>query len=107
MALGLTAATEQGWRSPLVLAGLALAVVLGIGFIRQEAVSARALLEPQLRRVHTLWTGAGITALCMVSVGSSYYLPTLLLQYQWSYSALGAIGVALLSASKAKARLTQ
>ncbi|ASR37205.1 hypothetical protein BAY61_21880 [Prauserella marina] len=45
------------------------------------------LIDAGLRRVRTLWTGAGVTALYMASAGSSYYLLTLLLQHQWHYGA--------------------
>ena len=89
-ALALTLAGEVGWISPASWAALAVAVVLALGFGRHERGAARALIDPALRRVTSLWLGAGVTALYMASVGSAYYLLTLLLQDQWGYTALRA-----------------
>jgi len=94
-ALALTLGGELGWTSPAPWAALAVAVVLALGFARHERDATRALIDPALRKVASLWLGAGVTALYMASVGSAYYLLTLLLQDQWGYTALRA-GLAFL-----------
>ena len=57
---------------------LGLAVVLFAAFVRNERRAP--LIEPALRRVRSLRAGAAATALYMASVGSEFYLLTLLLQ---------------------------
>ena len=57
-----------------------VAVVLGGGFARHERRSASPLVEPALRRTRSLRAGAVAAALYMASVGSEFYLVTLLLQ---------------------------
>ncbi len=58
---------------------------------RSCATSGTApLIEPALRRIATLRAGAAATALYMASVGSEFYLLTLLLQSAKGYDALQA-----------------
>jgi len=87
-ALGLTLGGLLGWTSPAPPVCAAATAVLGTGFWLNDRDPDRALIDPALRRVPSLWLGAGVTALYMASVGSAYYLLTLLLQDQWGYSAL-------------------
>jgi MFS family permease len=93
--LGLTLGSGRGWRSGWTLACLAAAVVLLVGFVRNERVSPSALIEPVLRHVRSLSIGAAATALYMASVGSEFYLLTLLLQSMKGYPPLRA-GLAFL-----------
>lgn len=74
-------------------AGLA-AVLLG-AFVYNERRSASVLITRSLRRIRSLHTGAAATALYMASVGSEFYLLTLLLQRMKGYGPLEA-GLAFL-----------
>lgn len=80
----------QGWQAAPALVGLALAVVLFGAFVRNERGAGAVLIEPVLRRITTLRAGAVATALYMASVGSEFYLLTLLLQSAKGYDALQA-----------------
>ncbi len=80
LVLGLTFGTAQGWGSGPALGGLAAAVVLGLWFGRRERSSGSPLIGPALRRIGSLRAGAAAAALYMASVGSEFYLVTLLLQ---------------------------
>jgi MFS family permease len=95
LVLGLTFAADDGWRSPLTWGCLAVAVVSFGCFVRNERTSPNVLIAPVLRRIHTLRIGAAATALYMASVGSEFYLLTLLLQSMKDYSPLRA-GLAFL-----------
>jgi predicted MFS family arabinose efflux permease len=66
-----------------------------IGFLMNEKVSASVLIDPVLRRTRSLRVGVGATALYMASVGSEFYLVTLLLQSAKDYTPLRA-GLAFL-----------
>jgi MFS family permease len=80
LVLGLTFGTALGWGSAPAVGCLVAAVVLGGGFARHEQRSRYPLIEPGLRRTRSLRAGAGAAALYMASVGSEFYLVTLLLQ---------------------------
>ncbi len=95
LVLGLTLSSARGWTSALTVGCLAAAVVLFLAFIRNEKASANVLIEPILRRTRTLRVGAMATALYMASVGSEFYLLTLLLQAMKHYTPLQA-GLAFL-----------
>ena len=71
---------------PLLIA----AAVLGAAFVRNERVSANVLVPHALRRIASLRAGAVATALYMASVGSEFYLVTLLLQTDRGYGPLRA-----------------
>jgi MFS family permease len=81
--------TTSSWA---VLAG---AGVLGALFVRNERVGRGVLVPRSLRRIGSLRLGAGAAALYMASVGSEFYLVTLLLQDEREYSPLAA-GLAFL-----------
>ncbi len=87
--IALTLGPEHGWMS----AGLA--IVLFGAFVLNERRSASVLITRSLRRVRSLHTGAAATALYMASVGSEFYLLTLLLQRTKGYGPLDA-GLAFL-----------
>lgn len=88
LVLGLTLGADQGSPAWPTLASLGLAVALLGAFAGNERRAP--LIEPTLRRVRTLRTGAAATALYMASVGSEFYLLTLLLQELRGYDALAA-----------------
>lgn len=93
--LGLTLSADRGWDSTSTLVVLGLAVVLFLAFVRNETRARNVLIDPVLRRTPSLRTGAAATALYMASVGSEFYLLTLLMQSSKGYSPLRA-GLAFL-----------
>jgi MFS family permease len=92
--LGLTLAGTRGWTAPATLTTLIAAALLSTGFVLNERGGA-ALIDPALRRIRSLRTGAAATALYMASVGSEFYVVTLLLQSLRGYEPLRA-GLAFL-----------
>ncbi|HWM02806.1 MAG TPA: MFS transporter [Actinophytocola sp.] len=88
LVLGLTLAADQGFTAVPTLVSLGLAVVLFVWFTRNERTAP--LIEPVLARIGSLRAGAVATALYMASVGSEFYLLTLLLQSMKGYPALTA-----------------
>ncbi|HEX4249070.1 MAG TPA: MFS transporter [Pseudonocardia sp.] len=95
LVLGLTLSAGLGWTAAPTVGCLGLAAVLFAGFVVNERTSRAVLIGPALRRIPTLRVGAAATALYMASVGSEFYLLTLLLQAVKGYSPLAA-GVAFL-----------
>jgi len=95
LVLGLTLAAGLGWTAPLTVGCLGLAVGLFAGFVVNERLARAVLIGPALRRIPSLRVGAAATALYMASVGSEFYLLTLLLQAVKGYSPLAA-GLAFL-----------
>jgi predicted MFS family arabinose efflux permease len=95
LALGLTLGGTYGWRSGQALSCLAAALILSAWFVRNEKTSDNALIEASLRRARSVRTGAVAAALYMASVGSEFYLLTLLLQTLRHYSPVRA-GLAFL-----------
>lgn len=94
-ALALTLATDQGWLTVPTLASLALGAMLLTAFVVTERKSENVLIAQALRKIPTLRLGAAATALYMASVGSEFYLLTLLLQDGKGYGPLEA-GLAFL-----------
>lgn len=82
-------ADQAQQRTGLLVAGVVVAVVSGAAFLRHER-SATPLIEHALRRPRTIRLGAVATALYMGSVGSEFYLVTLLLQQEHDYRPLAA-----------------
>jgi len=74
---------------------LVLAAVLAVAFVRHERAGRNVLIPHELRRIGSLRAGAIATALYMASVGSEFYLVTLLLQTDRGYGPLRA-GLAFL-----------
>jgi MFS family permease len=95
LALFLTLGGDQGWTAPVTLSCVLLAVALTSWFLRNEATSGNALIEPALRPLGSVRTGAAAAALYMASAGSEFYVLTLLLQEVKHYSPLRA-GLAFL-----------
>ncbi|MFL6071912.1 MAG: MFS transporter [Mycobacteriales bacterium] len=95
LVLGLTLTSDRGWGSPLTLGCLGLALVLFGWFVRNERLAVAVLVEPVLRGTRSLRIGAAATALYMASVGSEFFLVTLLLQDRKGYTPLQA-GLAFL-----------
>jgi MFS family permease len=93
LVFGLTFASGYGWAAPGTLGGLGAAVLLFGCFLYGER--GGALIDPALRRIGSLRVGAAAAALYMASVGSEFYLLTLLLQELKDYSPLRA-GLAFL-----------
>ncbi|WP_344407644.1 MFS transporter, partial [Dactylosporangium fulvum] len=93
--LGLTFAGTEGWRSPLTRATVAAGGALTAGFLAGERRGTSTLVDVSLRRIGSLRTGTAATALYMASVGSEFYVVTLLLQTLRGYEPLRA-GLAFL-----------
>lgn len=92
LSIGLTLCTRTiAW----ALGFLVLAGIAGVAFVRNEMHSRAALIEPAVRGIASLRLGAVAAALCMASVGSEFYLLTLLLQAGRAYSPIRA-GLAFL-----------
>ncbi|MET7396119.1 MFS transporter [Dactylosporangium sp. NPDC005572] len=72
-----------------------LAAVLAAAFLANERYSPAPLVDRSLRRIRSLRLGAAATALYMASVGSEFYVVTLLLQRLRGYEPLLA-GIAFL-----------
>jgi EmrB/QacA subfamily drug resistance transporter len=95
LVLGLTLGSGRGWDAAPTVVCLGLALTLFAGFVRNERVSVNVLIEHVLRRTRSLRSGAVATALYMASVGSEFYLLTLLLQSMKGYTPFEA-GLAFL-----------
>ncbi|MFI6684769.1 MFS transporter [Streptomyces sp. NPDC050485] len=95
LVLALTLGSGEGWAATPTLVCLGLALLFLAAFLRGEATSHTVLVEPVLRRIASLRIGAAATALYMASVGSEFYLLTLLLQSLKGYPPLAA-GLAFL-----------
>ncbi|MEV4510520.1 MFS transporter [Dactylosporangium sp. NPDC049525] len=93
--LGLTLAGTTGWTAPVTVATLVAAVLLAAGFVAHERRGRTPLVEPSLRQIRSLRVGVAATALYMASVGSEFYVVTLLLQTERGYPPLRA-GLAFL-----------
>jgi predicted MFS family arabinose efflux permease len=95
LVLGLTLSAGSGWTAAPTVGCLGLAAALFVAFVANERASRAVLIGPALRRIPALRIGAAATALYMASVGSEFYLLTLLLQAVKGYSPLAA-GLAFL-----------
>lgn len=95
LVVGLTLSAAQGWHAAPTRIALSLALLLVLGFILNEHRSQRVLIARVLRRTRSLGIGSAATALYMASVGSEFYLVTLLLQSAKHYTPLQA-GLAFL-----------
>ncbi|TQL90891.1 putative MFS family arabinose efflux permease [Actinoallomurus bryophytorum] len=95
LVLGLTLGSDRGWAAAPTVVCLGSALALFAGFVRNERVSGNVLIEHVLRRTRSLRSGALATALYMASVGSEFYLLTLLLQSMKGYTPFEA-GLAFL-----------
>ncbi|WP_028934111.1 MFS transporter [Pseudonocardia spinosispora] len=90
LVLALTLGSTEGWGAGSTLGCLVLALALLAGFLRNETVSSTVLIERGLRGIRSLRVGAAATALYMASVGSEFYLLTVLVQSVDGYSPLRA-----------------
>ncbi|MEV0127744.1 MFS transporter [Dactylosporangium sp. NPDC050688] len=93
--LGLTLGGTAGWTAPATLGTLLAAAGFAAGFVAHERRAATPLVEPALRHIRSLRVGVAATALYMASVGSEFYVVTLLLQSERGYPPLRA-GLAFL-----------
>ena len=86
--LTLLASARDSW--PILFLVLALTCASIAGFLIAERVSSNVLITKTLRRIPTLKLGSAATYLYMASVGSEFYLVTLLLQRLESFTPLEA-----------------
>lgn len=96
--LGLTCGAVWGWRAVPATGGVLLGAGLAVWFVRHERAAPAVLIDRALRGAVTLRYGAVAAALYMASVGSEFYLLTLLLQALKGYRPLLA-GLAFLPAA--------
>jgi MFS family permease len=87
--------SDGNWDSVPAVVLFCLASLLFLGFLLNEKRSRSVLIERVLRRTRSLRIGSAATALYMASVGSEFYLVTLLLQSAKGYTPLRA-GLAFL-----------
>jgi predicted MFS family arabinose efflux permease len=92
---GLTLAADRGWNSPVTTGCLVVTLVLVASFLMNELVADNVLVDRVLRRTRSLRAGGVATALYMASVGTEFYVLTLLLQVLNGYTPLQA-GLAFL-----------
>jgi MFS family permease len=92
---GLSLSADRGWDAAPTLIVLGLALLLALGFLLNEHTSQSVLIERALRQTRSLGLGSVAAALYMASVGSEFYLVTLLLQVAKGYTPLQA-GLAFL-----------
>ncbi|MEV5410725.1 MFS transporter [Thermopolyspora sp. NPDC052614] len=92
---GLTLGAQAGWSAPPTLGTLAVGLVALGAFAVNEVRSRHVLIERVLRGTRSLGIGSAAAALYMASVGSEFYLVTLLLQAAKGYGPLAA-GLAFL-----------
>lgn len=85
---GLTFAADIGWSSSATVVALASASLLGAALLAHECRARHVLIDRELRRAPPLRLGALASALYMASMGSTYYLLTLLFQLVGSRSAV-------------------
>jgi predicted MFS family arabinose efflux permease len=95
LVLGLTLGADAGLAAMPTLVCLGLALAMFVAFVRNERTAPNVLIEHALRRLRSLRLAAAATALYMASVGSEFYVLTLLLQAAKGYSPLQA-GLAFL-----------
>ena len=86
--LTLLSSARVSW--PILFLVLALTCAFGVGFLISERISSNVLIAKTLRRIPTLRLGTAATYLYMASVGSEFYLVTLLLQRLESFTPLEA-----------------
>jgi EmrB/QacA subfamily drug resistance transporter len=84
----LVQAPEAGWTSAVVLAGAALAVILGAAFVAVEARSREPLMPPRLWRNRSLRSAMAITFVFGTTFMSVPYFLTSYFQVLQGYSAL-------------------
>ena len=87
---GLTLAADRGWTSPVTIGCLGLALALVASFLVNEHTADEVMVERTLRRTRSLREGGVATALYMASVGSEFYVLTLLLQVLHGFTPLQA-----------------
>ncbi len=92
---GLTLGAQAGWDAPPTLGTLAVGLAALVAFAVNEVRSRHVLIERVLRGTRSLGVGSVAAALYMASVGSEFYLVTLLLQAAKGYEPLAA-GLAFL-----------
>lgn len=89
-ALALTVGTTHGWSAATTVECLVAAGILLSAFLWMESTSDNVLVARTLRRSRSLRIGSAATALYMASVGSEFYLLTLLFQEVRDYSPVWA-----------------
>ncbi|MCE2525012.1 MAG: MFS transporter [Acidimicrobiia bacterium] len=87
---GIIEGPERGWTSPLVLAGLAVALVVGAGFVAWERRTAQPMLPLSLFSQRRFAVGAGVNTLSFLVLIGFWFLLVLYVQFALGYSPLQA-----------------
>ena len=87
---GIIEGPERGWTSPLVLTGLAVAVVIGTAFIRWERRASTPMLPLSLFSHRRFTVGAGVNTTAFLVLIGFWFLLVLYVQFALGYSPLQA-----------------
>jgi MFS family permease len=90
LVVGLTLLADPGEASAYAALVLTVAAVLGVAFLVNERRSGTVMVDRALRRLTSLRVGVVAAYLYMASVGSEFYLVTLLLQELEGFTPLEA-----------------
>ena len=87
---GIIEGPQRGWTSPLVVAALTVALVVGAGFIAWERRAASPMLPLSLFSHRRFTVGAGVNTLAFLVLIGFWYLLVLYVQFALDYSPLQA-----------------
>ena len=87
---GIIEGPQRGWTSPLVVAALTVALVVGAGFIAWERRAANPMLPLSLFSHRRFTVGAGVNTLAFLVLIGFWYLLVLYVQFALDYSPLQA-----------------
>ena len=87
---GIIEGPQRGWTSPLVVAALTVALVVGAGFIAWERRAASPMLPLSLFSHRRFTIGAGVNTLAFLVLIGFWFLLVLYVQFALDYSPLQA-----------------
>ena len=87
---GIIEGPARGWTSPLVLAGLAVAFIVGAGFVAWERRTPHPMLPLSLFSQRRFTVGAGVNTMAFLVLIGFWFLLVLYVQFALGYSPLQA-----------------
>ena len=87
---GIIEGPERGWTSPLVLAGLAVAIAIGAAFVAWERRARQPMLPLSLFAQRRFTVGAGVNTMAFLVLIGFWFLLVLYVQFALDYSPLQA-----------------
>jgi EmrB/QacA subfamily drug resistance transporter len=87
---GIIEGPERGWTSPLVVGGLATALVVGVGFVAWERRATTPMLPLSLFSRRRFTVGAGVNTTAFLVLVGFWFLLVLYVQFALGYSPLQA-----------------